>query len=194
MKNTTKLREASYKPPPWEASNLTYLAGRAHLDGADALAIDMDRKWGNGRLRLLISADLRERFDRQRLKLDEAILTGGVADVQREADRMCNAWRALDAAAEASGAKKLSLVVWEAPLANGRTLALVRTHEEAAQVISEGRAVEVWTLEEVVRVVQNFPALGKAKATWPGATVVGARRPTDPLDGLGEVFDDPMPF
>ena len=36
---------------------------RAALDGVDAVATAMERKWGVGRLRLLVSDDLRARFD-----------------------------------------------------------------------------------------------------------------------------------
>ena len=49
------------------------IAGKAHLDGVDALAAEMERKWGCDRLRLLVAADLREKFDRQRYFLNQAI-------------------------------------------------------------------------------------------------------------------------
>src|SRR4051794_31668411 len=73
---------------PWSHSNGTYLAGRAALDPADYLAGQMETKWGCGRLRLLVDNSLRERFDRQRLKLNHAIWHGALPDVQREAQRM----------------------------------------------------------------------------------------------------------
>ncbi len=175
--------------PRWEASHTTYLAGRSHLDGADHMAIEMERKWGAGRLRLLVTPEMRRRFDSQRLKLNEAILTGEIADLEREAGRMVKAWIALDASAEAAGAFPLKPVVWEHPLPSGRVLAVVRANEDASQVSRDGRHVEVWTLAELARVVEAFPQIGKAKEIWPGATVEAIRSEiTDPLEGWD---DDP---
>jgi hypothetical protein len=46
---------------------------RAILDGLDHVAAGMERKWGLGRLRLLVSDLLRAKFDAQKDKLDAAI-------------------------------------------------------------------------------------------------------------------------
>src|SRR3954451_22197338 len=83
----------------WVNETATWLAGRAALDEADALAIELERKWGCGRLRLLVPTELRPRFDTQRWKLVQAQWHGGLDDVVREAARMVRAWRALDGAA-----------------------------------------------------------------------------------------------
>ena len=48
---------------------------RAILDGLDHVAVEMERKWGVGRLRLLVSDLLRAKFDAQKDKLDAAIAT-----------------------------------------------------------------------------------------------------------------------
>ena len=55
-----------YKPIPWMATPGMYIAGRAALDEADALEVDLELKWGRDRLRLLVDTDLREKFDRDR--------------------------------------------------------------------------------------------------------------------------------
>ena len=57
----------------WANETATWLAGRAALDEADALAIELERKWGCGRLRLLVSPELRVRFDSQRWKPEFAV-------------------------------------------------------------------------------------------------------------------------
>ena len=46
---------------------------RAILDGLDPVAHEMERKWGVGRLRLLVDDSLRARFDAQSDKLAAAI-------------------------------------------------------------------------------------------------------------------------
>ena len=46
---------------------------RAIIDGVDQVALEMERKWGVGRLRLLVSDFLRDKFDAQRDKFYAAI-------------------------------------------------------------------------------------------------------------------------
>lgn len=179
--------------PVWQASYATYLAGRAHLDGADALAVQLEGKWGVGRLRLLVSSDLREKFDRQRLKLNEAITSGGVADVQREAGRMVNAWLALDAAAEAASAHPLAPEVWEVRLPDGSLAAIVRSVEEAHAIVRDSREMAVYTLAEIANLLHGFPAIAKAKEYWPGATVSEVRHISDPLDAWDVERGDAIP-
>ena len=47
----------------------------AIIDGLDQVAVEMERKWGVGRLRFLVSDLLRARFDAQKAKLEAAIAT-----------------------------------------------------------------------------------------------------------------------
>lgn len=193
-------RKTSFAPPPrtdvppWQATELSYLAARAHIDAADHLAWEMDRKWGVGRLRLLVEPELRERFDRQRLKFNEALKTGTVPEVEREAGRMVNGWRALDGAAEAAGAAVASSAHWfEGALPDGSILAIVEPGSHVQPEAWKDRQVQVWTVEELVRVVAAFPEIAKCKEIWPGATVEAARRPDDPLEawerqGVDDLF------
>src|SRR4051794_31729709 len=116
----------------WARNPSTYIAGRAYLDGADETAAEMEAKWGCDRLRLLVSPELREKFDRQRYLLNQAIWHGELEAVRRESGRMVNAWFALDRAGESAGASKLPREVWEVPLADGSVAAIVPTDSHAA--------------------------------------------------------------
>jgi len=49
---------------------------QAMVDGLDQVAVAMERKWGVGRLRLLVSDFLRAKFDEQKDRLDAAIQSG----------------------------------------------------------------------------------------------------------------------
>lgn len=190
----TLAKPRAYTPAQWgQRGPHVYLEAKAHLDGVDALAAEMERKWGVDRLRLLVDAEMRERFDRQRVKLNHAIWHGDLADLQRECPRMCNAWRALDAAATAAGAEPLSVALWEVALSDGTVITLVRDTVDAYALAREpdGRRRQVWTLAEVARCIEAFPAVVKAKQTFPGAAVVASRPITDPVDDLG---DDEIPF
>jgi hypothetical protein len=61
---------------------------RAALDGVDRTAAEMERKWGVGRLRLLVSDLLRAKFDAQKDRLDAAIETDREPYVRAQAEGM----------------------------------------------------------------------------------------------------------
>jgi len=184
--------------PGWHATVGTFIAGQAEVDEVDALAIELEGKWGVDRLRLLVSTELRIKFDRQRYLFNQAIWHGELGDVVREAKRMAAAWRALDKAAEAAGAPQRPVEVWELALPDNRVVAIVRKLEDARKVIADGRFVDVYTLDEIGNLIHGFPALAKIKQTFPGATVERVRtRIGDPLDAVPDSkmpIDDPIPF
>jgi hypothetical protein len=176
----------------WARTNSTYLTGHAYIDGADETAAEMEAKWGADRLRLLVSPELREKFDRQRYLFNQAIWHGELEDVRREAGRMVNAWIALDRAAESVGALKLSREVWEVALADGSVAAIVPTVSHATLVNAEGRQVAVYTLEEIGRLLSRCPQIAKTKEVFPGATVIAVRRSVE--DPLNAVWDTAEPL
>ena len=183
------------KPHSWAKTNGTWLTGKAHIDGVDAVAIAMEARWGAGRLRLLVPPELRERFDKQRFKFDAAIWHGDLEGVKREASRMITAWQVLARAAEAAGAPILSPEVWEVALADGSVVALVRSPEDAHAVVADGRRVMVYTLAELAIMLEQYQEVTKVKITFPGAEVVQIRRDiSDPLDGIrdGVSLDDTL--
>ena len=55
------------------AKELNRIRIQAVADGVDEVAVAMERKWGVDRLRRLVSDDLREQFDRQARKWNEAL-------------------------------------------------------------------------------------------------------------------------
>lgn len=185
---------------PWMQTPGMYIAGRAHLDEADALEVDMELKWGRDRLRLLVSTELREKFDRQRYLTAQARWLGQLEDVRREAKRMAAAWRALDRAAEEAGAKVLDPAIWEVALEDGTVATIVRDPQMANRVLAEGRRVNVYTLEEIAHMISAFPGVAKAKEVFPGAEVVRTKTRVDnPLDektgdSLEGIFDVSPPI
>jgi hypothetical protein len=184
----------------WAASHGTYIAGRAYLDEADQAAAQMEAKWGADRLRLLVGPELREKFDRQRYLLNQAIWHGELEAVRRESMRMVNAWIALDRAAEAAGAKKLDPLVWEVAVpenaqadgAGAYVAAIVPDNTHAHRVVGDQRKVVVFTLEEIARLLAAMPAVAKAKQVWPGASVTAVRRSVD--DPLLAIDDTSEPL
>lgn len=185
----------------WAMTAGTYITAQSYIDGADQVAVEAERKWGVGRLRLLVSAELREKFDRQRYLFNQAIWHGDLEAVRREAARMATAWWALDKAAMAENKSPLAREVWEVPLADGTVAVIVPDSHQAHAAVAEGRKVAVYTLEEIGRLLSDYRATVDAKLTFPGATVTAVRTPHgDPLDRFADTdlpldapFDDPVP-
>lgn len=182
----------------WAKSHGMYLAGRASIDEADLVAQRCERRWGAGRLRLLVSVEMREKFDRQRYLFNQAIWHGDLEAVKVQSRRMVAAWSALDKLAEQSGAEALDPEIWETVLSDGSIAAIVRDSAAAHRVAYEDRRAQVYTLEEIGRLLDAYPAIAKAKAAFPGATVTAIRTViTDPLDAVEDTkegLDDDLPF
>lgn len=202
MARTALLGDTSVRPlsdpRSWARTHGTYIAGRAYLDGADETAAEMEAKWGCDRLRLLVSFELREKFDRQRYLLNQAIWHGELEAVRREAGRMVAAWLALDKAAAAASKQPLSPQVWEVPLEDGSVAAIVPDDAQAHAVVGEGRKIAVYTLDEIGRLLSNYPDIAKTKLVFPGAVITAVRRSVeDPLKAIHDTqerLDDPIPF
>ena len=183
-------------PNSWAKSVGEYISAHAHMDGADHLAIEMERKWGVDRLRLLVGVELRERFDRQRLLYNAAVWHKDLEEVKVQSARMVTAYMVLDGAAEAAGAPKLSPLVWELALTDGTVVAIVRSPEDARAVQVEGRQVVTYDLEELGRMLEVYNEVTKVKEAFPGATVTQLRRQSidDPLDAIRDAKDLDQPL
>jgi hypothetical protein len=172
-------------PKSWAATYGTHISGQAAIDGADHAAITMEQKWGAGRLRLLVETELREKFDKQRFRLNAAIWHGDLAELQTECQRMVNAWKALDRAAEAADASKLEPGVWEVALADGTVAVILRDRADLPLLAGEGRQFVVYTLDEIAVMLGNYREVVKVKEAFPGAKVEAIRRTIDdPLNGI----------
>lgn len=181
----------------WAKTPGEYIAGAAHLDEVDKVAAEVERRWGAGRVRMLVSIELREKFDRQRYLLNQAVFHGQLEAIRRETSRMCAAWRAVDRAAREAGADLMSPEVWEVALSDGRVLALARSNDDfhayASAARSSGREVVLWSLEEVSRLIEADVFSTPLKCAFPGATVVAVRPIVDPLQSIpdsGDPLDD----
>ena len=161
---------------------------RSVLDGLDHVAAGMERKWGLGRLRLLVSDLLRAKFDAQKDKLDAAIDVNREQYVRAQAEGMKRAWAALDRAAMEAGAGPLSPEVWECVLpGSGEVVSIVRTEAEAYHVARECR---VFSLDEIARLIEAMgDTVLEAKRVFPGATVTRVGKPE-----IDWEKGDPIPF
>ena len=188
-------------PQSWARTPGTTISAQVAIGEADRLASEMEQVWGVGRLRLLVSPHLREKFDRQRYLFNRAIWHGDIEAVRTQSARMVAAWGALDRAAVDADESSLSPEVWEVRLEDGSVAAIVRSPEEAHAVVASGRKLAVYTLDEIGRILSHHSAVTEAKLAFPGATVEAVRKPSDPLHafadtaaGLDDPMDDQLPF
>lgn len=152
-----------------------YSLAKAILDGVDDAITTAERTWGVGRLRLLVSDDLRARWDRQWLAWCRAIEGDDVGAIQKQGAAVRRAVAALEAEARAAGQQPLTPEVWETRHGD-RVIVVCRTSAEAGVVAREGRAVEVWTLNELVRLaLADRPGLAAVKEIFPGSTVTAVK-------------------
>jgi len=169
----------------WQKSHGMFITGRSFIDPVDNLAREMERKWGVGRLRLLVSQDLREKYDKQRYLFNQAIQFGDLSDLQDQCRRMANAWLALDVAAVEANAAVLVPEVWEIALEDGSVLAICPDHVSAGAVAAQGRQVVVVTLQEIAKLYEHFRKLIEVKLQWPGAMVEKVTHDRgDPFDAI----------
>jgi hypothetical protein len=181
-------------PSPEDASVL-----QAYFEGVDERRIEADRKWGCGRLEMLVEGDLLARWRRQCFTWREALEAAWKSDflsrdalqlVQQKAAAMQRGWQALDTAAEEAGHRPVAPWVWEIRLEDGTVAALVQTNAEASKVIHEGRYVVVYTAAEIGALIDLLPgALQLAKVVFPGARLQPSATIHEPIP-----WDDPIPF
>lgn len=182
---------------PWASTPGMYIAGKEFLDTADQLGVDMDRKWGVGRLRMLVNEQLREKFDRQRYLMAHARWEGTLEDVRREGDRMAKAYRALDKAATEAGAKPVDPDVWEVGIEHGIfkgvVVAIVKQDEAVAKVQAEGRHTIVYSLDEIARLISHDNFSMTVKQVFEGGEVMPAKKVVDPISPSLMMGEDGIP-
>lgn len=147
----------------------------AALSPADTAFRASETKWGVARLERLVSPatllSYRKGWTLYRAAIDE----GDAAAVERLAPKMVAALKAMDAEATAAGHAPLSVERWEAPLADGRVLVLVRTQAEAHAIAREpkdGRELVTYGIEEIARLLPLLDQINTVKFHFPGAEAI----------------------
>lgn len=183
----------------WQKSYGMFITGQSFIDEAKIVEREMNRRWGAGRLRLIVGADLRDKFDRQRYLFNQAVWHGELEDVRQQAQRMINAWKALDKQATQAGQTLQLPEVWDAVSPKGNVYAFVRDRDDAKVYERDRPNVRVFTLEEICLVLDAQEAVGEAKEAFPDAEVVAWSKGSvgDVLDDILDTspdLDDEIPF
>lgn len=169
----------------WQKSYGMFITGQSFIDEAKIVEREMNRRWGAGRLRMIVGPELRDKFDRQRYLFNQAIWHGELEDLRQQAQRMINAWKALDKQATSTGQTIMLPEVWDIVSPKGNVYAFVRDRDDAKVYERDRPNVRVFTLEEICLVLDAQEAVGEAKEAFPYAEVVGWS-----FGSVGDVLDD----
>ena len=161
---------------------------------------DSEAKWGIGRLERLVSSATLASYHRGWTAYRKALDEGDGPAVETLGPSMAAALAFMDAEASRAGHGPLAPETWEAPLADGSVLVVVRTTAEAYAVTRavqaaakgapesglppdlmlavrhqrEGRSLVVWTMAEIAGLMNaKLAAINGIKAAFPGAEVTG---------------------
>ena len=152
----------------------------AMIEAVDEIGRSMDDKWGVGRLPRLVDPITAARFARQVHKFGQACWGDELGDVAAHAPAMVRAYQALDRMAEDAGHRPIQPQQWEFEIPEGLVV-LVRHTDEIARAQTHGRQCQIWSLEEVAKLVRLHPLLVQVKTHFPGATIEKTRPGRDVL-------------
>lgn len=170
-----------------------------HITTVDQAVAAAERRWGVGRLRLLVSETTRTRFDRADQMWNQAIAAERAGDFPAKpipdlAAMMLRAWAAMDAEATAAGCQHIGPAAFEHATASGTVLVVCPTRADATAYVqaahAAGRAVLVWTMEEVAALIGPQQLLASVKQHFPGAMVRTARIRSDGDEAIQAVYED----
>ena len=161
------------------------------LKPLDAVAADIELRWGKDRLETLVSPETAAKFEAARAKLDVAINDKNVDLVIKRAGVLTRGWTALEKEAIASGHRAAPPELWyaTAPQEYGdKEFQIVIAKDNSAATLAE-TDLPVYTVTEVARIIRAWKAqhlTHAAKEAFPGAEIVR-------IAGNQE-FEDEIPF
>jgi hypothetical protein len=172
----------------------------AHLVGVvDAHAREMNKRWGHNRLPYIVPVELAGKFKEQHYAWQKAcfecagsLLVADLERVRKIAEAMLRAYAALERAAIDGGMSPAPPNAWSFETEDGKPIIIVQTVPEIAQV-DNPHGAQVWSLEEIGRIITNWPQLVLAKQLFPKAEVIQLRTPKAVIDKLDDELST-IPF
>ena len=155
----------------------------------DDRVTQFELKWGVDRVIWLVPTELRNRFEQQMDRLNDAI--DKMQDVDHQVEVTIKGIAALEQAAIAAGVEPLQGEWIEGSLPGGRGLAIVPTDYEVSKVKRDNREMVVYSVNEIGRILEDWEAskpVEEVKHVFDGAVVEKIRTPTE------EELNDEIPF
>ena len=143
----------------------------------DAIASEMELRWGAGKLETLVTPETAAKFESARAKLDVAIFNKDPELVIKRAGIMKRGWEALEAEALRLGHKPMPPELWyaTAPEEYGEDMAqFVIAKDNSAATLAQ-TDLPVYTVTEVARIIRSWrdqSSVEKVKSIFAGAEVV----------------------
>ena len=196
MKTSRKSRKdvealADYEPYIPQ-SNWEYDQVDGALKPLDALATEMETRWGIDRLQELVSPETSAKFEAAKQKLNADILAHNVAGVIERASILMRGWKALEKEAMDRGHKPALPDIWIASVQadNGKEAVNYAIAKDNSAASLSQTDFPVYTLEEVARIIRDFnwglmKHVDEVKKHFPAAKVIDIREP---------VKEDELPF
>jgi hypothetical protein len=185
--------------PPPTPHELTHLL-RDIVTSVDERARACNKRWGYNRLPHLVPIEWLEKFRSARLKWQQACMDATpfpepatMAEAKKRAEVMLRAYDKLEELAGEAGYDHAPLYQWEFELADHTPVILVRDRADMSRVDPKGRACQIWSLDEIIDVIERFPILSAAKACFPGAEVIPMRTDRKVIDALDDSLEG-LPF
>ena len=150
----------------------------------DALAHEMEQKWGYGRLQTLVPPEWAMKWQSAFDKLNLAIASGNLVELRERCEIMMRGYKKLDElATEAGHPTHFNPKVWEAVGESGRVYAICQAplDERNARLDKDVRVI---TLKEVIKIIEAWDADGlitELRAQFPGSEIVKAGRKPDTI-------------
>lgn len=183
--------QAAGAPPPLP-QHLQEASARV-IANVDAHARMIERRWGTGLLPKIVPIEWMERFQSQKRKFELACFEFDHDGIRKHGEAMLRAYDKLEEIARGEGLGPMPPEQWEFTLKDGSLVILVRNREEMGQIDARDRAAQVWSLDEIVDVIERFPALAKVKDSFPGAEIISLRPSPAAKDALDDALDE-VPF
>ena len=152
------------------------------IDGSlkplDALASDLESKWGRDRLIELVSPETASKFSTAKAKLDASIAYNDPQDVIRRVNVMMRGWQALEKEAIKNGHKPFPPDVWVACVdeEHGKpSLEIAIVKDSADASLTKKKGITTYSLVEIARIVRLFEGqkkqIPKIKSLFPDSEI-----------------------
>jgi hypothetical protein len=181
---TQKRAEPPDNGPDMDLVRQKQRSAEAIMAPMDALAHEMEQKWGYGRLQTLVPPEWAMKWHSAFEKLNLAIAKGDLVELRERCEIMMRGYKKLDElATEAGHPTHYNPKVWEAVGDSGRVYAICQTplDERNARLDKDVRII---TLKEVIKIIEAWDADGlitELRAQFPGSEIVKAGRKPDTI-------------
>ena len=88
---------------------------KAIIDGITFLETEINQRWGFNQLRLLVSDDLRLRFDNQLARYEEAVKANHLPSIRIQGASLRKGYEQLESNAKSAGLRPITREVWSLP-------------------------------------------------------------------------------